>query len=232
MAHNLKGYDGQFIVSCFSKMGMTPTSMITNGSKITYMEYELPRTARKKKVEKIVFKDSFNFIPMALSKFSKTFGLSEEKGYFPYLFNTQEHENYVGPWPDAKFYHPETMNAKQTNDFDAWYAEQGGKIFDMEKEMKKYCVADVDLLRKGCLTFRRIFHSMNDVDPFAEAMTIAQACQKVFRKCFLQEETIAAVPHLGYDNHSLKALKWLAWIGHRDNISIRHARNGGKTTVA
>ncbi|KAJ8019081.1 hypothetical protein HOLleu_42562 [Holothuria leucospilota] len=102
----------------------------------------------------------------------------------------------------------------------------------MEKEMKKYCVADVDLLRKGCLTFRRIFYAMNDVDPFAEAMTIAQACQKVFRKCFLEEESIAAVPYLGYDNHSLKALKWLAWLSHRDGIRIKHARNGGETTVA
>ncbi|KAJ8041331.1 hypothetical protein HOLleu_12122 [Holothuria leucospilota] len=125
---------------------------------------------------------------MALSKFSKTFRLSEEKGYFPYLFNAKEHEAYVRPWPDAMFYHPETMNAKQTRDFDACCAQQEGKIFDMKKEIKKYCVADVDLLRKGCLIFRRIFHTMNDVDPFAEPVTIAQACQKVFRKCFLEEE--------------------------------------------
>ena len=37
----------------------------------------------------ISFKDSFCFLPMALSSFSTTFGISElKKGFFPHLFNT------------------------------------------------------------------------------------------------------------------------------------------------
>jgi hypothetical protein len=40
--------------------------------------------------------DSYNFIPLALSKCPKTFGLDElRKGYFPYLFNTSVNQNRI-----------------------------------------------------------------------------------------------------------------------------------------
>jgi hypothetical protein len=38
--------------------------------------------------------DFHNFIPMPLSKYSKTFGFTElNKGYFPHHFNTPENQH-------------------------------------------------------------------------------------------------------------------------------------------
>ena len=60
------------------------------------------------------------------------------------------------------------------------------------------------------------------------------ACNLVFRKTFLQENTIAVIPPCGYkpeNKQSVIALKMLAWVAQRDNIAIRHARNHGEQRV-
>ncbi|KAJ8021250.1 hypothetical protein HOLleu_38396 [Holothuria leucospilota] len=49
IARNLKGYDGQFILDCFSKLGMPPNQLVTTGTKIMYVEFALLRTSRNKK---------------------------------------------------------------------------------------------------------------------------------------------------------------------------------------
>ena len=65
--------------------------------------------------------DSFNHLPMTLSKLPRAFGLSElKKGYF----NTKANQNYVGDYPDAKFYSPEFMSAESRTAFLKWYAEK------------------------------------------------------------------------------------------------------------
>lgn len=85
-AHNFKGYDGHFVVEGLKKMGITPSEMYTAGTEITYMAF----TSNDGR-EEIKFKDSLCFIPMALAKFSKTFGIPEEKGFYPYLFNSRSY---------------------------------------------------------------------------------------------------------------------------------------------
>ena len=78
--------------------------------------------------------------------------------------------------------------------------------------------------------FRRVFMEKVGLDPSSEVMTIAQACQLVFRQQFLQPNTIAIVPHGGYgqgDKQSKKSLQWLAWVKHTTGVTIAHARNGG-----
>ncbi len=50
------------------------------------------------------------------------------------------------------------------------------------------------------------------MDPFARCITIASACNLVFRTNFLQTETIALIPHHGYNpeqRQSIKAPQWL-----------------------
>ncbi|VDI63307.1 Hypothetical predicted protein [Mytilus galloprovincialis] len=55
--------------------------------------------------------DSLNFLPSALSKLSKMFGIDElQEGYFPYLFNRQENQYVVlEHLPDIKYYDPDGM---------------------------------------------------------------------------------------------------------------------------
>ena len=92
IAHNMKAYDGYFIMNYIIN-NFTPTDKppecLLNGSKLLVIKFL-----------NIKIIDSFNFIPMGLSKFPKTFGINElKKGYFPHLFNKPENQNYIGPYP-------------------------------------------------------------------------------------------------------------------------------------
>ena len=72
------------------------------------------------------------------------------------------------------------------------------------------------------------------LDPFVNAMTIASACNKVYRRLFLKPNKIGVVPHGGYrrnDKQSIIGLKWLKWLSVEQNISIQHARNGPENKV-
>ena len=227
IAHNMKGYDGQFILDHMFNIGMCP-KVVMNGAKLMSIELkEKARNKEKKDVTELKIIDSSNFIPAPLSSFPKTFGLTEmKKGYFPYLFNTKSNESYLGPWPPVDTYNPDHMKPEQRKAFLVWYEQQKNKTFNMAREMYEYCCSDVELLRRGCLKFRKDFLEVTGEDPFRKSITISMACMRVFRRKFLHPETIALVPHRGYhsgDTQSLKALKWLKWIEHDNNRRLRHA---------
>ena len=100
IAHNLKGYDGAFIMQFIYK-NLLPKdrepSVIINGTKIISLDFR-----------KVILKDSFSFVPMGLEKLPKTFELHElKKGFFPHSFNLPENKNYIGAYPDKSFYQPE-----------------------------------------------------------------------------------------------------------------------------
>lgn len=71
------------------------------------------------------------------------------------------------------------------------------------------------------------------VDPFAQSVTIAGACNRVFRQLFLKKNSIGLIPSDGYnpqDNQSLEAIRWLTYMNETDQVhrGIQHARNGGE----
>ena len=152
----------------------------------------------------------------SLSRLPKTFGLTDvlKKGYFPHFFNTAANQDYVGPIPEARYYGPNGMYTEARAGFMEWHAKQvrEGVVFDFRKELLEYCRSDVDILRRCCLEFRRLFMEMsNGVDPFL-SLTIASACIRVFRTNFLKEDTIGVIPHGGYHSgymQSLVAEEWL-----------------------
>lgn len=183
-----------------------------------------------------------NFIPMALSKIPKAFNLSElAKGYFPHLFNNRENQQTIlDCLPYIKYYNPGGMMPEDREKFISWYDEHKNDTFHFQKEITKYCRSDVDILRRGCLKFRNIFMLMttrNDeegIDPFAHCITIASACNLVFRKLYSEEKSICIIPPQGYrpkDKQSVKAMKWMKYHAHQTNIEIQHAGNEGKKII-
>ena len=165
---------------------------------------------------------------MKLSALPKIFGLAEQlkKGYFPHIFNTPENENYIGPYPDRRYFTPELMGVEERVDFLNWYAEVRDKEFNLRKELREYCVQDVNILREACMKFREIFLQVGSVDPFTEGVTIASTCSRVFRKNFLRDDCIGLIPHKGYtraDTHSQKAIEWLLWEEKCRGCAIIHA---------
>ena len=232
--HNLKGYDGMFLLQrCYAKH-LEVKDQITLGTKILSF-----------KSDRIKFKDTLCFLPFPLANFPATFGINELcKGFFPHKFNTLENQNYEGPMPAAHYYDPEGMSAKKKAEFERWYAEKvaANYHFVMQQEMKAYCISDVKLLKAGCQKFRDEFKQKADFDPMEKCITVAASCNRFWRKKLVPENKIASEPPGGWhgsrSNQSIKALKWLAWQEYQLRLQhsttrdrIRTVRNGGEIHV-
>ena len=199
VAHNARGYDSYFLYDHLMLTRNRPDPVIFSGSKIMYMHVQSLN---------LRLLDSLNFLPMPLAKLPKSFGFKEKKkGFFPHFFNTKENENAVLPsLPDMHYYDPDSMSKERRSEFLIWYEENKNKPFDFQKEMKDYCISDVDILLNACCRFRELVkgstgekiniedvHNLifktiyqNAVDPFA-FLTIASVCLGVFRSKFLEE---------------------------------------------
>jgi hypothetical protein len=191
IAHNQGRFDGCFILQemCKDFSRWTP-EIVRNGTKLMLIRCG----------SSLRFIDSLNYIQLLLSQFPEAFNIAGCKGYFPHYFNTTGNENYVGDIPDVGFYGADLMKPREREAFLNWHREQrsAGYIFDMRHEILEYCREDVNILRQSCLKFRDCFLKTNNVDPFLECITIASACNLVFRRNFLKPETIGIVPQNGY----------------------------------
>ena len=227
VAHNFQGYDGYFITDY----------LVQNAIKYEIIYRGAKSLTLKVPDWDIRFIDSLNFIPMALAKFPKTFGQDELcKGYFPHAFNKDENQNYVGPIPCKNDYGVNFMKPEERDAFIAWHDEQvaSNYRYDFREEIIKYCRSDVDILRNCCLLYREMFRDETDIDPFNKALTIASYCQEVYRTNFLKKDTIAI-----FNNdrqwkikQSNVAVTWLSYISEKEDLYIKHVRNGGEKRVA
>lgn len=200
-------------------------------------------------LENIKFIDSVNYPPMPLSALPKSLDLpiTMKKRYLPHLFNTIENEFYVGPLPPTKYYSPNTMksnNSLYDNDDDddddcerkiflMWYKEtlSSNNIFDMRKEIIEYCTRDVEILTEACIKFQKLFLEECNVYPFSKAVTLPSACNLLFRRNFLKENTIGMIPYGCYrwkDNQSAKAIQRLLWMENEKDLKLNMLRTSEK----
>ena len=117
------------------------------------------------------------------------------------------------------------MSVEERADFLKCYDEGRDHEFNLRKELRDYCVQDVNILREAYMKFRQIFLKVGNVDPFTEGVTIANTCSRVFRKNFLRDDSIGLIPHNEYmraDTHSQKAIEWLLWEGKCRGCTIIH----------
>ena len=164
-AHNAAGYDNKFVIKWCLEKCLPPNTYIRQGNRITLMTF---------KKFNLRFIDSYHFFLQPLKGLSKTYGLDTVKGYFPHHFNRPENQNYIGPIPPMEqFGHLNMMNSTGEDDYEgsyecflAWYDEQKGSTWDFKEQMALYCEADVVLLAKAILKFRKIFKDKLDVDPW------------------------------------------------------------------
>ena len=50
----------------------------------------------------------------------------------------------------ASFYGPDQMHQTKRASFYEWYDEQRDVTFDLQRELEKYCISDVDILQRCC----------------------------------------------------------------------------------
>ena len=83
------------------------------------------------------------------------------------------------------------MTRDKYNDFRKWYDVTKGELYNFKHEMVKYCRADVELLGKAVLQFRRLFKAGLDVDPF-RYVTLPSLTMSIYRAKFMPRATIVA----------------------------------------
>jgi len=236
--HNLKGYDGLFIMEALYKNVQEVRKQYGVGSKVFSFESG-----------PLTFKDSMCFLNMPLADFPKTFGLTElKKGYFPHAFNTPDRQNYIGAIPEKKFYDPDGMKKDKKKEFEPWYAEQErrqeeeGYVYHFQNELEEYCRSDVKLLKEGCDAFVKQFREEADFNPLERCITIASACNKYWRRSDdFPDDMIAVRPPRGWHgaqtNQSIVALEWMAYLESQipkepgEPEHILHVRNGGEQMI-
>jgi len=186
IAHNQAGYDGRFILQWCLNRGMHPTKFIRQGSRIMYMEF------RKFNIR---FVDSLHFFLEPLKKLSSTYNIDTIKGFFPHFFNIPENQDYIGKVPNQAMYGVRNMDSDvYEKEFKPWYKEivaENKNDWNFREEIVKYCRADVELLSKSVLSFRKMFKERLDIDPF-RYVTLASLCMAIFRGCFLPDKSIVA----------------------------------------
>jgi len=191
----------QFLLRNFLQLRWTP-QLIIKGTKIL-----------SSIVENQNFLYSLNFLPMSLKSMPKSFDLTCKKGYFPHFLNTANNLDYVGPYPEPKFYGADYMSGDEQAHCLEWYEEQKDKIFCNKQELFAYCMDDINVLRQACCAFRNLFFKLVKMDPFREAITISSIWNKIFRTMFLKTDTAAIFPTASYrmgDRQFVDALQWLA----------------------
>ncbi|XP_055714733.1 uncharacterized protein LOC129808850, partial [Phlebotomus papatasi] len=157
-----------------------------------------------------------------------SFGLPEcDKGYYPYKFNTTENRSYIGSYPPIDMYPIESMSSQQYAEFLEWYEQVKELPFDNRKELIHYCRQDVKILMMGCLNFMFSFIETTFLNPFLQAITIADAVMKAYRKNYLTPNTLAITPKNNYNSNFLQmqskiSLKWLVYMKETSNPNIKY----------
>jgi hypothetical protein len=131
---------------------------------------------------------------MPSKKLPESFGLTAHKSWYPHLFTT-ENMNYVDLTPGVSYYDIDNMQTSERKEFLPWYKTVAKmKVFNNRRMLERYSQADVTVLREACRTFRKHFLHTGNVEVFLESMTIASACNKVFRKKLLPPGGIGLSP--------------------------------------
>lgn len=109
-------------------------------------------------------------------------------------------------------------------EFNKWYEDHKWIVFDLKRELIEYCRSDVNVLRITCEKFIKLLIEKTTVDPFHRHFTISSFCLYVFRKLFLQPNTIGIVPPRGYrhnDRQSITALKYFKQLERTEGFSFQ-----------
>ena len=226
--HNLKGFDGVFIMNSLYKLNLKVTDIMGMGTKMLHFKHKY-----------LTFNDSLSFLNMPLSNFTKTFGLTElKKGWFPHKFSKLENLQYEGEIPPVHYYEPQHMNEDKKKECEDWHAQQvvKGEIWNFQQELLSYCESDVELMKEGCLKFAEDTQQDAGFNPLTQCITIASTCHYFWRNHQMEPKTIAAEPPHGWGglkiSQSKVALQWLFYQDHKlGGNRIKHTRNGGEQVI-
>ena len=127
-------------------------------------------------------------------------------------------------------YHEMIDKNSKKEDLKIWYDSNKHKQYNFQNEILYYCLTDVLILTKGCLSFRDLFLKIKNIHPF-QYITIAQVCTEIYMSMINDNEIGFPKINNFADVYSEKSIKWLEYISYQNKISIQHAKRGGERTI-
>lgn len=212
-AHNLKGYDGRLLMDFFEKRDIVPVSMMKAGDKILGMEIRV-RDVLAGRYHGLRFFDSLLMLNSSLKNLPKMFGLDTNivrKGDFPYLFNTPENQEYDGPLPPIEFYEVDRKSSGEKERFLEWYKQESlrlireGTTWNLQKELREYCINDVVILAKALRIFSETMCQMNNGANPLWLYTTASYAWTVYKHLHLPDDLIYRL-NVNHDKFARRAL--------------------------
>ena len=116
------------------------------------------------------------------------------------------------------------MKEEYENSFKPWYDEfkQSGQTWIFQEQFRKYCRADVEVLSKMVLKFRKLFKDQFDIDPFRYA-TIGSLCVNLYRAKFMPARTMVSNENSKNDSKVCKEwLHYLRLFNPESSVKIEH----------
>ena len=129
------------------------------------------------------FLDFLNCIPMPLKRFPKGFGITElKKGYFPHFLTLWLiRTTLVNCLTRNIFMLMVCHLQKRKNSTNDMKTEKNIPNYYFKEEVVSYFRSDVDILHKCILIFRKLSMRSTGIDQFESCITIANACNLVYR---------------------------------------------------
>ena len=225
IAHNMRAYDGQFLLRELLDRQINRLSLVASGHKI--QKIQIGTYLR--------LMDSLLFFQQPLAALPKAFGFEGEKGIFPHAFNRRENEEYDGALPDISWWKSESMKPQDAQKLLLWYTSEQQRFinecisYNFKDEILKYCIDDTLILQKAFMTFWKIVKektaipasdtysgNVNGIDPVTRRFTLASIAMETFRRNIMPDgNSIAITPTGGYwrDDQSIKSsIKENVWI--------------------
>ena len=79
-----------------------------------------------------------------------------KKGFFPRLYNTLDHQEYLGCFPDISSYDPEGMSLSKKKEFETWYASQVEEGWEVRDPVQKRIRTDTQTKKYGLVFDKQV----------------------------------------------------------------------------
>ncbi|CAI5452335.1 unnamed protein product [Caenorhabditis angaria] len=235
LAHNGGCYDHYFVIGeMIFQHGRFP-QLTRKGRKIivAHLPGENPKFGGER-CNQLTFKDSLNFLPMALSKLPAAFGIKEmAKGFYPHFFNTPENYGKVlNELPPLEYYN--VLSMQNPEGLIKFHEKNRMQKFDCDGERLKYCQSDVQItmaaLKKFCEICKK---ELGGWDPIVSAATIPSFVMHLMKFEHIKSGEIGYIPENGFPKRtqSKLAIKYLFWLSKMTGQKIQHLRCGGEKRI-
>ena len=172
-AHNLSGFDGIFLMKHLLFHGKVEP-LLFNGKLKT-----IKLTTESGKI--IIFKDSYQLLPLSLRKLCKAFNVTAPKGYFPFNLNDVF---YTGVLPSF-----ECWTGVSQSVYDGLRLEMKYKYWSFKAESIKYCKLDCQSLYEVITHFNELIFNEFSVNCH-KSLTLPALAMRIYKTHFMPEESL------------------------------------------